>query len=320
MDPVTHTLVGATFAQSGLKHRTALGTTTLLIGANFPDVDVISTFWGPETMVWFRRGVTHGVLALVVLPIVLAGLIMLWARIFRRSDVHVKQIWLLAFIAVASHPLLDFLNAYGMRWFMPFSERWTYGDTLFIADPVVWVVLAAGVYVAKRRERRLRASEDASHGPTASRPVVAPRTALLVVAAYVGIMAASNVWGRSIVKRTLHEQGIQTVRMMVQPLAVNPFVRRVVVQDPDVYRFGTLRFLPTPSYEPLALSLRNYPWHPAAAAAVRGPKPRQFMSWSRFPFYVLEERDSVTIVHIGDARYTIDPINSWASTSVRIGK
>ena len=46
MDNLCHTLVGAALAQSGLKRRSPLGTVTLLIGANLPDVDVISLAWG----------------------------------------------------------------------------------------------------------------------------------------------------------------------------------------------------------------------------------------------------------------------------------
>ena len=34
--------VGAALAQTGLKHRTRYGTATLLVGANLPDVDILS--------------------------------------------------------------------------------------------------------------------------------------------------------------------------------------------------------------------------------------------------------------------------------------
>ena len=74
MDPICHTLVGAALAEAGLKHRTRYATATLLIGANLPDVDVLSyAFGGGLTALAFRRGWTHGVLALAVLPVVLAG-------------------------------------------------------------------------------------------------------------------------------------------------------------------------------------------------------------------------------------------------------
>ena len=42
MDNICHTLVGAAMAEAGLKRRTALGSATLMIAANFPDVDVLA--------------------------------------------------------------------------------------------------------------------------------------------------------------------------------------------------------------------------------------------------------------------------------------
>ena len=83
MDNICHTLVGAALAQTGLKHRTRYGTATLLVGANLPDVDILSyAFGGGLAALSFRRGWTHGVLALVVLPLVLTGLVLLWNRAF----------------------------------------------------------------------------------------------------------------------------------------------------------------------------------------------------------------------------------------------
>ena len=61
MDNLTHTLVGAALGQAGLKNRTALGSATLMIGANFPDIDVIAVAF--ENSVHWRRGHTHGFLA-----------------------------------------------------------------------------------------------------------------------------------------------------------------------------------------------------------------------------------------------------------------
>ena len=80
IDPVCHTLVGAALARSGLGRRTALGATALVVGANLPDLDVLAYFDGPAADLEWRRGWTHGVLALVVLPFVLTALLLLLRR------------------------------------------------------------------------------------------------------------------------------------------------------------------------------------------------------------------------------------------------
>ena len=64
MDNICHTLVGAALAEAGLKRRTALGSATLMIAANFPDIDVIAVPLGHS--LGFRRGITHGIPALVI--------------------------------------------------------------------------------------------------------------------------------------------------------------------------------------------------------------------------------------------------------------
>ncbi len=317
MDPATHTLVGFSLAEAGLKRRTAMGTAVLVVGANLPDIDVLSLLWGPETGLWFRRGATHGVLALVLLPLLLTGFLWLWARVRRSKTVRrgavpfrTAQVLLLATTAVATHPALDFLNVYGMRWLMPFSETWWYADTLFIVDPWVWAMLAAGLYLAKQRG-------NAGASEAARRP---PRIAIVVMAVYVMLMATTNILGRTIVARAATEQGFAPERLMVAPVAVNPFRRAVVVQDSVRYHFGTLHWLGRPRVRFADLTYGSRPDHPAAAAALRGPRPRHFLSWARFPYYQVEVYPDSYVVRIADARYAIDPERSWAATTVVVGR
>lgn len=115
---------------------------------------------GPNFPLAFRRGWTHGVLALFVLPVVLTAVLAGLDRLVNHlrgavlpSDVRPRQLLLLSCIAVWSHPILDTLNVYGVRWLMPFAERWYYGDILFIVDPWLIAVLGVGVWLSRRRAR-----------------------------------------------------------------------------------------------------------------------------------------------------------------------
>ena len=107
---------------------------------------------GPAADLSFRRGWTHGIPALLVLPFVLTGAMLLLDRAVRRarhavlpSGVRPSQVLLLAAISILTHPILDTLNTYGVRWLMPVRGDWFYGDTLFIVDPWLWLILALGV-------------------------------------------------------------------------------------------------------------------------------------------------------------------------------
>jgi len=161
MDNLTHSLVGAVLGQAGLKRKTGLAMPALIIGANLPDVDAACFFWleGTEHLA-FRRGITHGPPALVLLPLILAGL--LWGfdrwqtkrgtRPEGRLPVHFGWLFALSFLACLTHPAMDWLNVYGIRLLEPFSHQWFYGDTLFIIDPWIWAMLIAGIWVSRRRE------------------------------------------------------------------------------------------------------------------------------------------------------------------------
>lgn len=159
MDNLTHTLVGAAMARSGPARGVPLAMGTLVVAANAPDVDVLSFVHGPYFALEFRRGITHGWPALAALTVAVAAGAMAWDRWVRarRNPESSRARWiplfLLAGIGVLSHPVLDWMNSYGMRWGMPFSDAWSYGDTLFIIDPLIWLTLGAAVYLSGSRER-----------------------------------------------------------------------------------------------------------------------------------------------------------------------
>ncbi|WP_411291973.1 metal-dependent hydrolase [Sphingorhabdus sp.] len=162
MDNLTHSLVGALLGQIGLKRKTGLAMPTLIIAANIPDIDAVATLLGGQEHLALRRGITHGPIAMFILPLLL-WVIMLWfdnwqakrgKRPEKRLPVHKGWLLALAYIGCLSHPLFDWFNSYGIRLLEPFSSQWFYGDTLFIIDIWLWVALIAGVWVSLRRERK----------------------------------------------------------------------------------------------------------------------------------------------------------------------
>ena len=134
MDPITHTLVGASLAETRLKHLTPLAAVTLILGANAPDIDAVALFLDRDMSLHLRRGWTHGILAVTVLPLILTALMVGLDRVqrmlFRRHlpPTTVRSLLILSYVGVLSHPALDWLNTYGIRLLMPFEDRWFYGD------------------------------------------------------------------------------------------------------------------------------------------------------------------------------------------------
>ncbi len=161
MDNLTHSLVGALIGQTGLKKLSGLSMPTLIVAANIPDVDAACTLYGIESLA-MRRGLTHGPLAMLVLPAVLTAIMVAFdrwqarrgRRPAARAPVRPWHLLLLAFIGTLSHPAFDWLNNYGIRLLEPFSGRWFHGDSIFIIDPWIWALLIGGLVWSRRAEKR----------------------------------------------------------------------------------------------------------------------------------------------------------------------
>jgi inner membrane protein len=286
------------------------------VGANLPDVDVLAYLDGPAADLQWRRGWTHGILALGVLPFVLAGSLLLLHRITRSRrgpssyPVVPLQVLLLSFIAILSHPILDSLNTYGVRWLMPFSGTWYYGDTLFIVDPWIWTALALGLFYSRRWEK--------AHHKAPGRPA---QVALAVVAVYALGMASSGLAARSMIRRDVESSsGTRIDRMMAAPVALNPLVRRFVVEQDGEYRVGSFSWLARPHVAPhMRTFSKGDVSHPAVPLAAKTAAGRRFLSWARFPIYSVEYLpDGRDVVHLVDLRYAERPGEQFGALSIPV--
>jgi inner membrane protein len=321
MDNLCHTLVGAAMGSAGLRRTTRFASATLMISANLPDLDVL-VFATDAPSIAFRRGWTHGVLAQLVLPIALTGIVLLIGRLkpattsegpkpattaagdgrhpqtggaagFSRPShppLHVGWLLALSYLGLYSHVFLDFLNNYGIRLLTPFEWRWFYGDTLFIMDPWMWLTLGLGVWVSRWR-----------------RTPVPARVALSVAAIYVGGMLVSAQMARGIVADAWRaERGAAPRALMVGPAPIDPFAKQVIVDAGDRYETGSFTWLPSPRLTIAGTTIPKNADRPEVDAARRTPPFQAFLVWSRFPFFVLNEEPGGTRVSVGDMRFSLD--------------
>jgi inner membrane protein len=155
MDNLTHSFAGAVLGQMGLKRKTGLAMPALIIGANIPDIDAMATIIGTPSLA-IRRGITHGPVALIVLPLILTGLLLAyhrWRPNPARAPVHSGWLLAIAYIGTLSHPALDWLNSYGIRFLEPFSSQWFAGDTIFIIDVWIWAALILAFWRSRSLEK-----------------------------------------------------------------------------------------------------------------------------------------------------------------------
>ena len=328
MDPITHTLLGANLAATRLREKTRLATAALVVGANLPDVDSILYYTGHHDLaLGFRRGWTHGALALAVLPLMQTALLLLYARLRPDPERPTSPRWLLllSFLAILTHPFLDWLNNYGMRWLMPFDGTWTYGDSVFIMDPWLWLVLGAGWLTSRRASvpmvvafiavTALLAWVVSTRDPRYILVVVLvgvvlfaallwrPKRSLATIAL---IIAACYIGGRLVVHAVTANEVRQQIagveRLMVSPQPIDPTRWDVVAEVGDAYRFGKFTWRDRRlALDPRQLSVPKET--PEWNAARRDPSIRGFMTWVRFPWYEVVQEPGRTRVLIHDARY-----------------
>jgi len=328
MDPLAHTLFGAALADAGLKRASRYATAALLIGANLPDVDVVAQFWGADTALYLRRGWTHGVLAMAALPLLLTGAILLWHRWRggkRSADMalHAGPLLAVGCVAVWSHPLLDWLNTYGVRLLMPFDRRWFYGDTLFIVDPWVWLMLAAGVVMARSATRRAKLGWLLLGAGTTYLVLTRDLPAGVGLAWCVGLLAivwlrwrvsiehaaasarfgvlAAVLYGVALFGLARHAEAVAAERYpgvqdaQANPMPGVPFRHRVVLAHADRYRV----IGPDGS----VLEFERRPADAVVRRALADPSIRGFANWTRFPWWQVEAAPGGWRVRFYDLRY-----------------
>lgn len=152
MDNLTHSLIGAAFVRTLPKRlqRPELYWASIL-GSNAPDADFLVNFWpGANSLDYLvhHRGYTHTFL--------FAPLVGLLSAFGAKKATGTKS-WSFALIAVAIaacflHIGADFLNNYGVHPFTPFLNRWYYGDSVYIVEPLIWFSLLP--FIATEAEKQ----------------------------------------------------------------------------------------------------------------------------------------------------------------------
>ncbi|MBF6601944.1 MAG: metal-dependent hydrolase [Sphingorhabdus sp.] len=330
MDNLTHSLAGAVLGQLGLKKKTGLGMATLIIAANIPDIDAVAALLGGVQHLAIRRGITHGPIAMLILPIILTGIMIWfdswqarrsgkrWARPAERLPIHKGWLLALAYIGTLSHPALDWLNSYGIRLLEPFSSRWFYGDSIFIIDIWIWIALIAGVAMSRRREKAGRTDWQ--------RPAWFSFTA---VCAY--IFANGLITGKAEADTALaveQRTGEVPEQVVANPMPVT-FWRRDVIwqlsgQDGKIYGEAQFDLLNEKAFNwQVPLVQNNATPKMVENAKATNADAKAFLFWARLPVLLIEEKsgaNSGMMLNISDMRFRDPMVQSRFSVQANISK
>lgn len=334
MDNLTHTLFALTLARTPLGRAGRGVTTALVLASSAPDIDIVMTGRGGASYLTWHRGPTHGVLGVVALGLLVAGLVRLGQRVLRRPhppDDPEAPIGLLiaaSMIGVACHILMDFPTSYGTRLLSPFDWHWYATDLMPIVDIYLIIILVAGLLFgsASAAARRRNAAIVLV--------LMAANYSVRAVARYQAISLAPRVFGPSWPQRCdggAHDDRAMLlvwprqisltpprgsrclVEVAAMPSFFSPFRWRLIAQMSNAYELhdvdvldSRLRRPPGPDEAPGRVTVR-FPnqWNDLVRTAAAAPIPQAFLGFSRFPAarWFTDRATGETTVRWADMRF-----------------
>jgi inner membrane protein len=143
MDPLTHVAAGVVCSQLVTSPSRWWAALAGALFAVLPDIDYFYIFWDRLSFIRYHRGFTHSLVALPLFALAgaLLGKALGGPRWFR-------PLLIIGLIVLASHLLLDLATSYGTQILSPWSRRRFSLDWVFIIDPYVTLLLAAGAISA----------------------------------------------------------------------------------------------------------------------------------------------------------------------------
>jgi len=278
LDNITHTLAGALIGEMGLKRRSRFAMAACLLGANAPDIDVFAPLILPVDGIEFHRGPLHGVFAWPFLAAGIVAILWLVDRLKPRGPGTLPflpgPLFVVAFLAVLTHPFLDWLTTYAIALFAPVSWRWYSGNAIFIIDWVYWLLMIGGIGWSVWRWRR--------HQPNPGWPA---QIAGLIMLAYIGLNLAESAWVERVTEAELRKRGIEPTLVVAGPPPLRFWDRNIEWRNAD--RFGRGDFDPGSGLKLDAAAERLGLDNPQLALAIRNDRyVRSFLVWSRMPIVV----------------------------------
>jgi inner membrane protein len=289
----THTLVGFAFGRSGAEKWARYATATAVIASNLPDVDSIAGFWGTAAYLDHHRGLTHSPVGILVLALLLSAVMYFFSGNFWKT-------YAVALIAMATHPMLDFLNSYGVRPLLPLKETWYYGDVAFIFDPYMDLALLSGIFLGSLMPKRRRAMAFLS---------------LLLVVFYIGAKAQLHATATA----KLRETGVpirNAKSVAVMPTMWNPLRWDVIAtSDTGVARFDICA-IPCGEMRAEIIPMNSAPASEIVTRASSAKSAVALLRFARFPVTRVERLNSGYRVTFIDFRFYSEATNTALGSEV----
>ena len=142
MDNLTHTFFGIVGSKALTRRDEArfkkAAFWTSVVAANLPDLSMPLEAADKLHFLLEHRAYSHSVWAVLPIGIIAAAL----GTLLKRGKASwIFKLSIVGILAAGLHIFADFLNDYGVHPLSPFYNKWFYGDSLFIVEPLFWFAI-----------------------------------------------------------------------------------------------------------------------------------------------------------------------------------
>lgn len=241
--------LGGAIAEAGFRERLGRQAVVLgCVGGVLPDLDVVvGPLWrDPWMNLTAHRALTHSLLVVPLLSAVLAWVFWRWWG----ASSSYRSWYVLAFLVLFTHPLLDCCTSYGTQIFAPFSRVRVAWSCIAIVDIFYTAPLVIALVVCTWMHRRRPGRDTSWLGITA----------LLMTTAYL----VYGAWNHGVaLDRTLEDaraKKLTVLRAEVYPELTTVWVWRTVVETPEGYLVGSTNTLLGKTVRSTFLAHDSDPW------------------------------------------------------------
>lgn len=188
------------------------------IGAEAPDLDIVMMPTGPLGHLTYHRGTLH---SLALAPILAALIALIVGRIFPGTNRVKLFTWALVG-GLVGHLFMDWMTSYGLRFMLPFSNRWYSIDWAAEVELGMMIppllAIAVGFWWPRLRGPLLRVAG----------------VIIVAVIAYRGV-------AHSVLQQTVaRAYGVPVQSVTLEPVIYQETTWEYVVTDPTLYHLGRI--------------------------------------------------------------------------------
>lgn len=302
-------LAGSVMSRAGLNRKTGLATAVLVISAEIPDIDIVTSFAGPVLGFGTHRGITHTFLGVPFMAAAALGVVYGFYRWMRsrgrqpKLPPDWKLLYVYALVGVLSHILLDFTNNYGVRPFSPFLHRWYAWDIVYIVEPLLTTALLLALVMPW--------FFGLVGGEVGARKAQFPgRGSAIAALIFVGLLWWVRDYNHRRAIALLEQQKYEDqdpLRISVSPYMLNPFQWLGVVETETAFFTQPVDTWKGEVDPQRTVVVRYKPEEtPFTLAAKGSPLGKVYLDWARHPYTEVMIPDTPggeTEVRIRDLRY-----------------